>query len=164
MATPNLVIMNSDNTQALTEWHLGTLKLLVESSVLEINVWNNKGGNTDVPDLVNTKITTTDINGGTDEEAVENKWTYVLINSTAKTDANGQKLYEQIGGNAMSNVAADGVTGTDLSNFIIKGTANDGTVANSKKNYSNIKLKVIPPASANGNSHQWKLKIYGEFA
>lgn len=165
MPNPIITIMNSSNSTAVSEWHLGTLKSTVPSDILSINVWNNKGGAVDVSDLVDVVITTVNINGGnTDEEAVVNKWTYACVTATATAGSDGVKKFTQIGGDTGTPVAADGVSGNDLTNHVIKGTANDGTSANSRKNFASIKLKVIPPVNASAGSHRWRVKIQGYFS
>lgn len=164
MANPVITIMNADSTSPTTEWHLGTIKALEESSVLTINVWNNKNGSTDVSDLVDTTITATDINGGDDEQAVSDRWTYVCVAATATTDSAGNKTFTQIGKGAAAPVAANGATGDNLTNHVIRGVANDGTMANSSLNFANIQVKIIAPLNTTAGSHQWKLKLQGYFS
>lgn len=164
MPEPIITFMNEDNSQVLTTWHLGTIKTLVETETLTLNAWNNRGGATDVSDLVNVTATTTDINGGTDEEAVTDLWTYVCVAATASTGSGGAKEFTQVGGTTTVPVAADGATDENLTNAVIKGTANDGSLQNSKLNYANIKIKVIPPLNASAGAHSWRLKLQGYYS
>lgn len=164
MPNPIITFMNRDNSQVITEWHLGTIKALVESDVLEVNVWNNRGGATDVSDLVDVQVTTTDINGGTDEQAVTDKWVYACVEATATEGTDGSKQFVQIGGSASAPVAANGATDENLTNHVIKGTANDGSVANSRLNFATIQFKVIAPHNSTAGLHSWRIKVQGYFS
>ena len=156
MASPIISIMNADNTKPVTEWYLGTLRTGTTSKELEINVWNNKGGSVDVSDLVDVKVTTVDENGVNEtsaEEAVRDKWTQALVYATVA-----------IGANSYVGVASNGAAGDDLTNHVIKGTANDGTVSNSTTNFANIRVRVVPALNASKDVHNWRLKIQGYFS
>ena len=157
MASPIISIMNADNTKPVTEWYLGTLRTGTTSKELEINVWNNKGGSVDVSDLVDVKVTTVD-------EAVRDKWTQALVYATAPVGADGSKQFVAIGANSYVGVASNGAAGDDLTNHVIKGTANDGTVSNSTTNFANIRVRVVPALNASKDVHNWRLKIQGYFS
>lgn len=167
MASPIISIMNADNTKPVTEWYLGTLRTGTTSKELEINVWNNKGGSVDVSDLVDVKVTTVDENGVNEtsaEEAVRDKWTQALVYATAPVGADGAKQFVAIGANSYVGVASNGAAGDDLTNHVIKGTANDGTVSNSTTNFANIRVRVVPALNASKDVHNWRLKIQGYFS
>ena len=167
MANPIISIMNKDNTDVVSEWYTGTLRTGIASDELEINVWNNKGGSTDVSDLIDVRITTVDENGvneGSDEQAVKDCWTQASVFATAGVAIDGTKMFYPIGAKKFVPVAANSATGAYLTNHVIKGTANDGTVANSKLNFANVRLKIIPAINTTKDIHSWRLKIQGYFS
>lgn len=154
---PKLTIMNSTDSVTVSEWHLGTIKAATETTPMVINVWNNRGGITTVSDLQEMSITTKNVTGGDDEEQlVVDKWVQCLVNDS--TDG-----YIAIGGTDVCPIAHKNASGTDLSNQVLKGTANDGTTSNSSANYAKVSLKVVPPINATAGSHSFKVRIQGYY-
>lgn len=161
---PIITIMDATGTNQFNFWHLGVVRSLETTPEQVIKVWNNKGGATSVSDLLNTTITTLNVNGGdTDEQVVIDKWVQVCVDSVAVADGTGIKPFVNIGGAQTAPVAYQTATGDDLTNGVIKGTANDGTEANSQTNYSKITLKMTPPLNATAGSHSFKIRVQGYY-
>ena len=171
---PKLQIYNEDNTNVQDTWNVGTLDLASadnhESNVLVINVWNNRGGNSDVPDLVGCKIATRSVNGDLINcQVVTGQWVQACVDSTASIDpSTGQKIFSAIGADSLGreiacDVAHQGASGDDKTNCIIKGTANNGEPTVAIDNYSKISLKVKPPTNAEAKVHYFKTRISGYY-
>ena len=166
--TPILKIYNSSSIKIQDSWNAGELDVSnkdhSESSELVINVWNNKGGNTNVPDLVGCNITTKNISGdNTDEQVVTELWVQACVDSMASTDSTGRKIFSKIGGETVCKVAHQGATGIDKTNCVLKGTANNGNPTTATNNYSKITLKVKPTINASQGVHYFKTRISGYY-
>lgn len=153
---PRLTIMDSSDSVTVSEWHLGTVKAATETDTMTINVWNNRGGVTVVSDLQEMSITTKNVTGGDDEEQlVVDKWVQCMINDSDD--------YTAIGGATVCPIAHKNASGSDLTNHVLKGSANDGTTSNSSANYAKVTLKVVPPINATAGSHSFKIRIQGYY-
>ena len=162
MAAPIITLYDATNTSQVTEWHVGTVKAGNPSTVLEVNVWNNKGGATAVSDMRDCMISCKDGNGENIGDIPAGKWMNVLVNSTADVDAtSGEKIYSAIGGDTSRPLRGQSVTAA--TGDVIKGTANGGTAANSGENYCNCKFKVVVPINANPGTHRFKLRFQGYY-
>lgn len=167
LAVPILKIYNYNHSDTQDSWNAGELDVsnqdTYESTEFVINVWNNKGGNTNVPDLIGCNITTKNINGdNTDEQVVTEKWVQACVDSVASTDSSGRKIFSKIGGETVCGVAYQNATGTDKTNHVLKGTANNGT-SSATNNYSKITLKVKPSINAIQGIHYFKTRISGYY-
>lgn len=161
---PIITIMDESSSNQVTSWHMGVIKSLETTGTKVINVWNNRGGKTSVSDLINTTITTLNVNGGTtNEQVVVDKWVKACVDSVAETNTSGQKIFSAIGGTTSCPVAYQNAKGDDLDNGIIKGTSNDGTKGNSSTNYSKISLKMTVPLNATDGSHSFKIRVQGYY-
>ena len=174
MTTPKLAIYNAENLNIQDTWNVGTLDLSSEdnheSDVLVINVWNNRGGVSDVPDLVGCKVATRSVNGDLINcQVVTGKWVEACVDSTASIDpSTGQKIFSRIGadeyGREIScDVAYQGATDDDKTNCVIKGTANNGSPDIALQNYSKISLKVSPTLNSEAKVHYFKTRISGYY-
>jgi len=158
MAKPIISLLDSTNTNIVEEWSVGVVKANSSSSILEVNVWNNKGGTTEVADLREASVTCLDGNGGTTGDVSVGKWLKVLVGTTADTDNIGNKLYTAVGGSSSAPLRAQTVPSS--SGNIIKGSANDGT-ANSGNNYCNCKFRFDVPINANKGTYPFKIQVRG---
>ena len=161
---PRLEIYNSSNNRVQDSWNAGELDLsrsdTFESGVLIINVWNNRGGNTDVPDLVGCNITTKNIHGdNSDEQVVTEQWVKCCVESTASTPT----TFSPIGGDTVCGIAYQNATGDDKANFVLKGTANNGDASTALTNYSKISLKIVPTINGILGVHNFKTRISGYY-
>jgi hypothetical protein len=161
MAAPVIGLYDSTHTNVVSTWAVGTVKAGQDSSVLEVNVWNNKGGATDVSDIVEATIGCKDGNGENTGDVPANKWLQALVNTTAAVDGSSNKIYTAIGGDTTCPLRAEGVAAA--TGDVIKGTANDGTSANSAVNYSNCKLKVSVPINSKSGDFAFKVRFQGYY-
>ena len=156
MATaPRITIVNDIGT-TVASWNCGTVQAANYSNVLTILVWNNKGESTAVSDLKDASITTVDIDGGTSSDVVQGKWVQVNVPSM-----DGDSTWTAIGGSTVKYIRADGL-GAAAGN-VIRGTANDGSVLNSKTNYATCRLKVYVPINATPGTKMWKTRLNGYY-
>lgn len=161
-STPVITLLGSDQTTAVSAWHVGTVKSQQDSDILEVNIWNNKGEATNaVSNIQDATITTLASDGTSTGELVTNTWVQVRVNNAVDTSSNA--VYTKIGGDTTAALAYMGATGDDLTNGIIKGTTNDGTAANSAVNYCNVKLKVNVPMNATAGSQSFKVRVQGYY-
>lgn len=162
MAAPIITLLDSTNTTPVSTWSVGTVKAGNPSDVLEVNVWNNKGGASAVSDMRDAVITCKDGSGENTGDVPVGKWMNVLVDSTADIDGGtSEKLYSAIGGDQSRPLR--GKTVLSSVGDVIKGTVNDGTTANSGDNYCNCKFKVVVPINANPGTHQFKLRFQGYY-
>ena len=147
MAAPIVTYYDEKGTTQLTEWNIGEIDAGTESDHLKLTVWNNKGGSEAVSHMKNVSVTVVNElgaeTGGNGDVAVAGAWIHVKVNGGEDTP---------LGGSAnTAKVNAVGVD-SDTDGYIIKGDANDGTIANSTVNYANYELwAVIPPNAPEGD-------------
>ena len=161
---PIITIYNEENTLIQESWNAGELDLSdsesFESNVLVINVWNNRKGIEDVPDMLGCNITTKNIHGdNTDEQVVTEKWVHACVESTASSST----LFSPIGGETVCKVAHQNADDEDKENGVIKGTANNGNPSIDTINYSKISLKVVPTINGLLGVHNFKTRISGYY-
>ena len=153
---PILQIYNANNTAPQESWNAGELDVsnpdAYVSGNLVINVWNNKGRNTAVPDLVGCNITTKNINGdNTDEQVVTEKWVHACVDSMSSS-------FSPIGGNTVLPIAHQNASSADRT----KGTANNGSTS-ATNNYAKITLKIVPGINASREIHYFKTRVSGYY-
>lgn len=161
---PIISIYDEDNAVIQESWNAGELDLSnsdsFESNVLVINVWNNRNGTEDVPDLIGCNITTKNIHGdNTDEQVVVEKWVEACVESTASSPG----LFSEIGGDTVCKVAHQNANEEDKENGVIKGTANGGNPSIDTDNYSKISLKIVPDINGLLGVHNFKTRISGYY-
>ena len=128
-----------------------------EGAVLTALVWNNRGGAVALSDLKEASITSLDIDGRAITDVVTDKWVRINVPSV-DGDAN---TWTPVGGSVGKGLRADGLSSSD--GFVIKGTANDGTLANSKANYCTVNMKAKVPGGASAGIRNWNMRIGGYF-
>lgn len=121
-----------DGSVSPERWDLGNVSTGQNSEQKTFLLWNNKGGSTDVSDMQDVLITTTD-NAGDTLDVVKDRWFKVRCNSV------NESTFYEIGGANTHNVSA-----TNQDTGIIKGTANDGTVT-ATENFASLTFYVTPP-------------------
>ena len=164
ISIPKIDIYNANNSAIQEDWNVGELDLsdntAFESNVLVINVWNNRYGTENVPDLIGCNITTKNIHGdNTDEQVVTEHWVQACVESTAETP----ETFSKIGGDLVCGIAYQNAEGLDKENKIIKGTANSGNPTTDTVNYSKISLKVVPTINGSLGVHNFKTRISGYY-
>ena len=161
MATPIITLLGSDQATAVSEWHVGTVKAGNDSAVLEVNVWNNKGGSAAVSDLIESTVAVKDGNGDDTGAVPAGLWVQTLIDTTADVDANSTKQYSKIGGQTTRPLRGNGILAS--AGDVISGAINDGTAANSGNNYCNCKFKVNVPQNSVSGTQQFKIRFQGYY-
>lgn len=156
MAAPSLTVVDTSD-RTVTSWDNGVVQANQESNILEVIIWNNRGGETSIADLKDANITALDIDGRAITEVVLGRWTKVNVPILD----NSENVWTPIGGTTAKMIRADGLTDND--GFTIKGLANDGTLNNSKENYCRVRLKTQVPAGISAGVRDWKIRINGYF-
>ena len=156
MAAPIITIVNNADVTVAT-WDCGTVQANNDSSILEISIWNNRGGNVAVSDLRDASLTTLDIDGGSSSDIVAGKW--VQVNVPAMDGNNN--TWTAIGGSTIKYLRADSLNSS--AGYVINGTANDGIKANSSANVCTARLKVHVPLNAMPGSRTWKTRLNGSY-
>lgn len=156
MAAPSITVVDT-NDRTVTNWDNGVVQANNESSILSIIIWNNRGGNTALSDLKEANITALDSDGRAITEVVTDKWVRVNVPSI---DGNSS-TWTPVGGNTAKSLRADGVASSE--GFVIKGIANDGSLANATENYCSVNLKTKVPAGVEAGIRDWKMRINGYF-
>lgn len=162
MSAPVITLLAADQTTPVSEWHPGTVRAGTDSGILEVNVWNNKGGKTAVSDLIDASVAVKDGNGTDTGVVPANLWVQALVDSTAAVDPKtSQKVYTAIGGTTVCPLRGQSVAATV--GDVIKGTANDGTAANATDNFCNTKFKVALPINSVAGQQQFKIRFQGYY-
>ncbi|SEF95124.1 hypothetical protein [Paenibacillus sp. UNC499MF] len=140
---------NATNTSQENSWDIGPVDAGTASTEKTFYIWNNRGGTAAVSDMGGCTITTKDSAGGNTGELVLNKWIEM------KCDSMNETTFSPIGGAAIRVIQAGGGAGAG----IIKGTANDGTVANSVPNFAKITVRANVPANATAGNYAFLTRI-----
>ena len=156
MAAPSLTVVDSTD-RTVTIWDAGVVMANNESAVLAVTIWNNRAGTTNLSDLKEANITTLDPDGGAVSDVVANKWVRVNVPVLDGSST----VWTPVGGSVVKLIRADGCTAAD--GFVIKGTANDGTLTNARTNYATVNLKHKVPAGATTGIRDFKTRINGYY-
>ena len=153
---PLIGIYNKDNTAFQSTWDVGIIRSQVPSNELIINIWNNRGGATDVSDLKEPMLSVLDANGLTSDTPVpKNKWVQVNVESV---DGN-TTTFTPIGGTTTKILRANSGVLTDE----IKGTINDGDPLMYPQNVCTTKLRVVAPLNADPGDFTFKIRLTAYF-
>jgi hypothetical protein len=157
MSAPRVAIYNSTNTELVSNWDVGTLKAQRPSEVLTIKIWNNKQSSESVSDLKECMIMILDSVGDTsNDDVARDKW--VQINCPA-VDGNSN-VWTAIGGTVGKDIKCDDNTVTD---FTIRGIANDGIEANSTSNVATVNLRIVAPPNSVPGDKTFKVRLCAFF-
>ncbi|MBV6713966.1 hypothetical protein [Paenibacillus chitinolyticus] len=140
---------DATNTKQENSWDIGIVDAGNVSSDKTFYIWNNRSGTAAVSDMQNCTITTKDSAGGNTGELVVNRWIEV------KCDSMNETTFSQIGGTNTRPIQAGGGAGAG----IIKGTANDGTVANAIPNYAKITIHANVPSNATAGNFSFLTRV-----
>lgn len=156
MAGPSITLYNSTNTELVSSWNLGTVQAQVPSAELVVNIWNNKGGGTDVSDLKECSLAITDSNGSTAvEDVARDKWVQVNVQSVDGDTT----TWTPVGGATTKAIRAN----SGVTDNTIKGTKNDGQAANSAQNFCTVKFRVVVPINSNVGAKSFKVRLTGYY-
>lgn len=156
MSAPSITIVN-DSDVTVASWDCGTVQANSDSAILTILVWNNRGGSAALSDLKDASITTLDIDGGSSSDVVAGHWVQVNVPGID----GDMTTWTSIGGATVKYLRADSLTSADGN--VIRGVANDGTVANGKANYCTCRLKAHVPLNATPGTKTWKTRLNGYY-
>lgn len=136
-----------ENNATEKEGHdFGKIDIGSASDEVTILVWNNRGGEEEASMMENCVLTTKDLDGGNDLEAVSEQYVHVLNESA------GEVEFTPVGGDVEHPIKAGG----DAEDGEILGVINDGSVANAAGNHVKLKLKVdLPSTATNGKNSLW---------
>lgn len=147
MAQPIVAYYTPDGANPVSRWDIGEIDANSVSPTLSVTVWNNKGGSTDVSHMKNVSVTCLDGNGGDSDAMVVEGWMRVSVNKQTAVS---------VGGTNKQSVRAIGLD--ESVGNLIYGTANDGTVSNSKNNFAYLDAAVKVPPNALEGLHNFKLR------
>ncbi|GAA0376618.1 hypothetical protein [Bacillus horti] len=147
---------NRDNTSQVTLWDIGVVDAGTESNHLGVLIWNNRGGDEDVANIVEASLTTRAMDASETGFVVEGKWI------RAKVDSLHEVGFTPIGKGADHPVRTEGSTivdgishtpsdpdyVTDAGRVSALGLKNDGTKENSAGNFIEVTLMALPDALA----------------
>jgi len=150
MASPVISWWKQGNTEQWTLWDLKTVDAGTSSESAIFLIWNNRGGSTDVADAEGCMITTKDITGGNNGDIITEKWVQV------KCDTMNEQTFSPIGGDTARPIKAGGTAPAG----VIKGTANDGTVANSASNFAQVTAFAMPSVTATAGTVDFLLRVF----
>ncbi len=138
MLIPVVKWYDGDNQEEQEGWDAGKIDIGSQSEETTFLIWNNRGGTEEASKMENCVITTKDLYGGNDLEAVANQYVHVCVVSAGETE------FTPIGGEVDHPIKAAG----DANEGEILGITNDGTKSGAPGNFAEIKLKIDLPSDA----------------
>lgn len=151
---PIIRIYDESHTNIISSWNAGTVRAQEPSAALNINIWNNKGGDTSVSDLKECTLGVYDADGGSTGDVSTGKWVQVNIPSV---DGDGT-TWTAIGANTTKKIRANGIA-TD---YTISGVANNGT-ATATTNYCSMKLRINAPINSEPGNKEFRVRLTGYY-
>lgn len=146
MLIPVVTWYDEDNTAEKEGHDFGKIDIGSSSEEVVVIVWNNRGGTEEASTMENCVLTTKDLNGGNDLEAVAEQYVHVR-NITL-----GEEDFTPIGGDVEHAIGAGG----DAGEGEILGAINDGTLENSEGNFVKLGIKIdLPSTATNGKNSLW---------
>ena len=139
---PVITLYNEANTSPVDTWSVGTVKAQEPSTPLVVNIWNNRGNDTeDHSDLRECTLTVLDANGNTANE----DWL-------------------KIGGSGSSFVSKKVTANTaSAGEGILKGTMNNGRVETSGTNVATVSFRVNAPINSTPGNKTFKIRLTGYY-
>lgn len=167
---PVISWFNRDNTQQVTLWDVGqggTVKAGEESPLFGICIWNNRGGTSDVSDIVLAELTTRDMDAKDITPPVVGKWVRV------KNDSQAEVVATPIGKDASKRIKTSGTTVNEDGSFTpgvpphtspagevsALGVKNDGTKTNSGGNFIECTLSALPQSTAPAGTFDFVVRL-----
>lgn len=141
--------------------------------IYTFNIWNNRGGATDVSKMEDCTITTRDMSGGLGDtvgkivEVVKDNWFHAQVDSLGEADidqptsAIGKAYSKPVGttGSTSKNNAGAPVTPLTPKTQEILGVNNNGVPADSAGNYITVSLQADVPLTASAGKQDFKIRI-----
>ena len=155
MAAPVITIINQQSGQEFSTWNVGAVKAGERSTPVQIQIWNNKDGATNISDLRGCTITTLDVGGGASSDVVAGKWVKVNLphidGSSAIESATAPAV--AIGGETSRALRADGLRSED--GDVIKGSGENTGKMCTAVLYVEVEANAVP------GTKNWKIRING---
>ncbi len=147
MAAPIIAWYDSTNTTQQTSMDFGTVDAGSVSDVIELLIWNNRGGGSAVSDATSCVVTTKDTQGGNTGDVVQDRW------EEAQDEKEATPSFVAIGGDTTRPV------GNGVTPQVISGAANDGTTVNSPANFADVSFRWRVPAAATAGLRNWLTRL-----
>ena len=153
---PLIGIYNESNTAFQSTWDVGIVRAQQPSTVLTINVWNNRGGTTDVSDLKEPILSVLDSDGLNALTPVpRDKWVQVNVPSVDGDNT----TWTPIGGTTTKMLMANG----GVTDNTIKGTVNDGDPLLYPQNVCTTNLRIEAPLNSTPGDFSFKIRLTAYF-
>lgn len=158
---------NRTNTAQLTQWDIGVVDAGTESPHLGVLIWNNRGGLTDVANIVEATLTTRDMDAGDVGHVVAGKWIRVRNDSISESvfTAIGKATYHPVR-TVGTTVNASGSHTPEVSphtspagTVSALGVKNDGNKTNSPGNIIETTLHAFPAALAPAGTFEFVVRL-----
>jgi hypothetical protein len=174
MASPIISWYNATHTAPIqTPFNFGVIDADDLSPVFTFNIWNNKGGATDVSKMEDCTITTRDMSGGlgntvgSEIEVVKNNWFHAQVDSLGETDLAQES--SRIGKDFTKPTGTTGTTKKDNTGASyptpikpgakeILGVRNNGNPIDAAGNFVTISLQADVPLEAKSGQQAFKLR------
>nr|DAK28801.1 MAG TPA: hypothetical protein [Caudoviricetes sp.] len=155
---PVITLYNEANTSTVDTWSVGTVKAQEPSAALVVNIWNNRGNNTeDHSDLRECTLTVLDANGNTaTEDVARDKW----VECKMKAESDWMKIGGSGSAFASKKVTANTATAGE---GILKGTMNDGQLDTSGANVATVSFRINAPINSTPGNKSFKIRLTGYY-
>ncbi|TDL67962.1 hypothetical protein E2R58_01715 [Paenibacillus amylolyticus] len=175
MTQPIITWMDATHSKEIVApFDYGVIDADTKSEIRIFNVWNNKGGATDVSKMEDCTFTTRDMNGGTgdtvkyDIEAVKNNWFHVQVDSLGENDLDEES--SRVGKDFSKPIGTTGKTTVDHSGTPyatplvpgakeILGVNNNGNQQDAAGNYVTLSIQCEVPLNARSGKQEFKKRI-----
>ncbi|WP_028562228.1 hypothetical protein [Paenibacillus pinihumi] len=175
MNVPVITWMDSNNANEITTpFNFGVIDAGDPSPIYTFNIWNNKGGKTELPKMEDCTITTVDMDGGSGEapgkevQLVSGNWFRAQVDSLGETDL-GQET-SKIGKDFSKPIGTKGKTTKDDTGASyptplspaakeILGVRNNGLKDDAAGNYVTVSLRAFVPLDARSGQQAFKLRV-----
>lgn len=154
MPAPVISWYDSGNTTQQTSVDFGVVDAGSVSAIIRLLIWNNRGGASAVSDATGCVVTTKDTSGGNTGDVVVERW------EEAQDNKEATPAFVAIGGTTSRPVAANPAAAPQ----VIKGTANDGTTANSPNNFADVSFQWRVPSTATAGQRNWLTRLFYNYA
>ena len=113
MALPEISLYNEIGDEKISNWMTGTVKAGTASNELVVYVWNNKGGVSDVSDMIECNVSVLDKNGRAIDNIVSDAvpWVKVNVNDSPTISNDGNIVMETVDGNVVPKKAFHAIGG-----------------------------------------------------
>lgn len=149
-ATPVVSFFNRDTNVdlSISGWSVGQVKADESSDVLELRVWNNKGGAELASTMQDCELFILDSSDAKIEPIVTEGWLQ------GKCISLGDTTFKSLDDTEILNIGS-----SELSDYQIGGATNDGGEAGNSENYSDIDLRFDVPFGATHGDKNFSIAV-----